>query len=104
VPLLEKALDLRRRIAAMLSYDTWAYYIMEVRSAKNAKGVSVPPFVCHTNIYTCTRQFLDDLETKLCPAGEKECEILLQKNMRSVVFRSMINSISGITGKAHPTL
>jgi len=45
----------------------------------------------------CTRHFLDDLETKLCPAGEKECEILLQKSMRSVVFRSMTNSISGTT-------
>jgi len=39
-----------------------------------------------------------------CPTGEKECEILLHKNMRSVVFRSMTNSISGTTGKAHPTL
>jgi len=38
-----------------------------------------------------TRQFLDDLETKLC---EKECEILLQKNLWSVVFCSMTNSIS----------
>jgi hypothetical protein len=26
----------------------------------------------------CTRQFLDDLETKLRPVGEKEREILLQ--------------------------
>ena len=38
----------------------------------------------------CTRQFLDDLETKL---WEKECEILLQKNLWSVVFCSMTNSI-----------
>jgi hypothetical protein len=34
--------------------------------------------ICHTNIYMCTRQFLDDLETKLRPVGEKEREILLQ--------------------------
>jgi len=26
----------------------------------------------------CARQFLADLETKLCPTGEKESEILLQ--------------------------
>jgi len=39
----------------------------------------------------CTRQFLDDPETKLC---EKECEILLQKNLWSVVFCSMTNFIS----------
>ena len=26
----------------------------------------------------CTRLFLDDLETKLCPAGEREREIFLQ--------------------------
>ena len=34
----------------MLNYDTWAYYIMEVKivkSGKDAKGMSVPTFVCH---------------------------------------------------------
>jgi len=43
VPLLEKALDLRRRIAAMLGYDTWADYVTEVKmvkSGKNAQDVS----------------------------------------------------------------
>jgi len=48
--LLEKALNLRRRIAAMLGYDTWADYITEVKmvkSGKNAKDVSVPNVVCH---------------------------------------------------------
>jgi len=40
----------RRRIAAMLGYDTWADYITEVKmvkSGKNAKDVSAPHFDCH---------------------------------------------------------
>ncbi|KAG2357602.1 hypothetical protein BDR07DRAFT_1453044 [Suillus spraguei] len=63
VPLLEKALDLRRRIAAMLGYDTWADYITEVKMVKSAKNA---------------QDFLDDLEAKLRPVGEKERDILLQ--------------------------
>ncbi|OJA10579.1 hypothetical protein AZE42_04632 [Rhizopogon vesiculosus] len=63
VPLLEKALDLRRRIAAMLGYDTWADYITEVKMVKSGKNA---------------KDFLDDLEAKLRPVGEKEREILLQ--------------------------
>lgn len=63
VPLLEKALDLRRRIAAMLGYDTWADYITEVKMVKSGKNA---------------KEFLDDLEGKLRPVGEKERKILLQ--------------------------
>ncbi|KAG2069924.1 zincin [Suillus decipiens] len=63
VPLLEKALDLRRRIAAMLGYDTWADYITEVKMVKSGKNA---------------QNFLDDLEAKLRPVGERERKILLQ--------------------------
>ncbi|KAF4590074.1 hypothetical protein EYR40_009527 [Pleurotus pulmonarius] len=63
VPLLDKALELRRKIAGLLGYDTWADYITEVKMIKNAKGVF---------------DFLDDLESKLRPVGLKEREILLE--------------------------
>lgn len=63
VPLLEKALDLRRRIAAMLGYDTWADYVTEVKMVKSGKNAE---------------NFLDDLEAKLRPVGEKERDILLR--------------------------
>jgi len=54
--------------------------VKTVESGWNAKGVSLPTSVCHLSyyIYMCTRQFLDDLETKLCPAGERERDIFLQ--------------------------
>ncbi|KAG5220918.1 zincin [Salix suchowensis] len=51
VPLLDKALELRRKIAALLGYDTW---------------------------YVNYSSFLDDLENKLRPVGLKEREILLE--------------------------
>jgi len=38
-PLLSKALDLRRKIAKLLGYPTWADYITEVKMIKNAQGV-----------------------------------------------------------------
>ncbi|PFH53956.1 hypothetical protein AMATHDRAFT_38385 [Amanita thiersii Skay4041] len=63
VPLLDKALELRRKIAKLLKYDTWADYITEIKMVKSAKGVS---------------DFLGDLEKKLRPVGIKEREILLE--------------------------
>ncbi|KAL0577646.1 metalloendopeptidase [Marasmius crinis-equi] len=62
VPLLSKALDLRRKIASLLGYKTWADYITEVKMIKDAKGVF---------------DFLDDLESKLRPVGVKDRETLL---------------------------
>ncbi|KAJ3515380.1 hypothetical protein NLJ89_g1791 [Agrocybe chaxingu] len=62
VPLLDKALELRRKIASLLGYKTWADYITEVKMIKSGKGIE---------------DFLDDLESKLRPVGEKELEILL---------------------------
>ncbi|KII91031.1 hypothetical protein PLICRDRAFT_39628 [Plicaturopsis crispa FD-325 SS-3] len=62
VPLLNKILELRRKITKILGYATWADYKTEVKMIKNAAGVV---------------SFLDDLEQKLRPVGIKEREILL---------------------------
>ncbi|KAE9386902.1 zincin [Gymnopus androsaceus JB14] len=59
VPLLSKALGIRRQLASLLGYKTWADYITEVKMIKNGKG------------------FLDDLEEKLRPVGVKDRETLL---------------------------
>ncbi|KAF8631796.1 hypothetical protein AX17_005011 [Amanita inopinata Kibby_2008] len=63
VPLLSRALELRRKIGKLLGYQTWADYITEVKMVKSAEGV---------------KDFLDDLEKKLRPVGNKEREILLE--------------------------
>jgi len=39
-PLLEKVLDLRRQIAKILGYSTWADYITEVKMVKTAANVN----------------------------------------------------------------
>lgn len=62
VPLLERALDLRRRIASILGYKTWADYVTEVKMVKTGDAAQA---------------FVDDLEAKLRPVGIKEREILL---------------------------
>ncbi|KAI0789664.1 metallopeptidase MepB [Abortiporus biennis] len=62
VPILEKVLDLRRKITVLLGYDTWADYITEVKMVKTANGVV---------------SFLSDLEQRLRPIGLKNREILL---------------------------
>ena len=38
-PIFEKMLGLRRQIASLLGYDTWADYRTEVKMVKTAKGV-----------------------------------------------------------------
>uniref|UniRef100_A0A0W0FS66 Putative metallopeptidase MepB n=1 Tax=Moniliophthora roreri TaxID=221103 RepID=A0A0W0FS66_MONRR len=62
VPLLDKALELRRKIASLLGYKTWADYITEDKMIKNAASVN---------------DFLDGLESKLRPVGVKDMETLL---------------------------
>ncbi|RDB18055.1 Thimet oligopeptidase [Hypsizygus marmoreus] len=62
VPILGKALDLRRQIAKILGYETWADYITEEKMVKSGKGVD---------------DFLNDLEVKLRPIGIKNREVLL---------------------------
>ncbi|KAL1748030.1 hypothetical protein HDZ31DRAFT_30711 [Schizophyllum fasciatum] len=67
VPLLDKALELRRKIADILGYPTWADYITEEKMIKNARGVV---------------DFLGDLEQKLRPVGLKDRETLLAMKQR----------------------
>ncbi|KAJ7147482.1 metallopeptidase MepB [Mycena crocata] len=62
VPLVEKFLSLRRQIAKVLKYPTWADYRTEPKMVKTGKGVV---------------DFLDDLEKKLKPVGMKDRETLL---------------------------
>ncbi|KAJ7288408.1 metallopeptidase MepB, partial [Mycena rebaudengoi] len=62
VPLVDKLVTLRREIAHILGYSTWADYQTEIRMVKSAKRVE---------------EFLDDLEEKLKPIGMKERESLL---------------------------
>ncbi|KAH0586331.1 hypothetical protein H2248_007575 [Termitomyces sp. 'cryptogamus'] len=62
VPILSKALDLRRKIAKLLGYKTWADYITEEKMVKSGHNVD---------------DFLNDLENKLRPVGIKERAILL---------------------------
>lgn len=39
VPILERVLELRRKISAIYGYPTWADYVLETKMAKNAKNV-----------------------------------------------------------------
>ncbi|KAI0372212.1 Metalloprotease [Pilatotrama ljubarskyi] len=67
VPLLDKILDLRRQVAKLLGYPTWAEYVVEVKMAKTAKAVD---------------EFLNDLQQKLRPVGLKDRERLLALKKR----------------------
>ncbi|TDL22641.1 Metalloprotease [Rickenella mellea] len=62
VDLFDQALSLRRQIAAILGYDSWADYITEVKMVKSAHAVD---------------EFLDDLEKKMRQVGIKNLETLL---------------------------
>ncbi|KAH7885032.1 hypothetical protein F5I97DRAFT_1810510 [Phlebopus sp. FC_14] len=61
-PHLARALDLRRRIAAMLGYPTWADYITEVKMVKTASNAE---------------KFLNELQAKLLPIAKHERTTLL---------------------------
>jgi len=63
VPLLDRALELRKEIAGLLGYKTWADYVTEPKMVKSGKNAE---------------DFLDDLEKRLRPVGEKERETLIQ--------------------------
>ncbi|KAF8558611.1 zincin [Imleria badia] len=59
---LDSALRLRREIAAILQYDSWADYITEVKMVKSAANA---------------KKFLDELKSHLDPLGVQERAILL---------------------------
>ncbi|MEP6469149.1 MAG: M3 family metallopeptidase, partial [Chloroflexota bacterium] len=60
-PLLTEALDVRRRIAKLLDYPTWAHYAMEVKMAANPERV---------------RGFYDALVPPLEAAARREVQLL----------------------------
>lgn len=62
LPVLDRILALRRRIAELLGYDTWADYKTEVQMAKTPKAVV---------------DFLTDFERKLHPITLTERDTLL---------------------------
>ncbi|KAF8521046.1 mitochondrial endopeptidase [Gautieria morchelliformis] len=62
VPLVTKALALRRRLASLLGYKTWADFVNEVKMVGSAEGVF---------------KFLDDVLEKLKPVGIKDRQALL---------------------------
>lgn len=74
-------IELRRKVATLLGYASWADYVTEIRMAKTAKNV-VDVSLCPLQFYNRSLQgvhpqFLSDLEQKLRPLGLKEREVLL---------------------------
>ncbi|KAI0372191.1 Metalloprotease [Pilatotrama ljubarskyi] len=65
--ILSRIFDLRREIAHLLGYASWADYITEVKMVKTAKAVE---------------EFLSELEQKLRPVGLKDREALLALKKR----------------------
>lgn len=61
-PVFDQILSIRRRLAAILGYATWADYVTEEKMAKSAQGVFA---------------FLDDVEQRLRPVGVQERATLL---------------------------
>lgn len=62
IPILDRILELRRKIADLLGYGTWADYVTEVKMAKSAQSIS---------------HFLKDVEDTLRPLAQKEHDVLL---------------------------
>ncbi|KAI0822328.1 metallopeptidase MepB [Trametes gibbosa] len=62
-PILKKILGLRREIADLLGYASWADYVTEVKMVKSAEGVG---------------KFLSEVAEKLRPVGLKDRESLLE--------------------------
>ena len=65
VPIFEETLELRRELAALLGYDTYSDYVLEIRMAKKKETVL---------------EFLASLREKLAPYASKELKVLLKVN------------------------
>jgi Zn-dependent oligopeptidase len=62
VPVLDEIIKLRRELASILEFDTFADYVLDIKMAKNTKNVN---------------EFLADLREKLTPLGQAERKKLL---------------------------
>ncbi|KZV91237.1 zincin [Exidia glandulosa HHB12029] len=60
--IFDSVLAIRRKIADLLGYDSWADYVTEVKMVKSAQGV---------------HDFISDVESKLLPVGKRDREQLL---------------------------
>lgn len=79
--MLDKAIELRKEIADLLGYATWADFITEekmVKSAQNVKDVSHDAFASLPANSSHLIQFISDLEAKLRPVGLKDRDTLLK--------------------------
>jgi metallopeptidase MepB len=72
---LDTALHLRRQIAEILQYDSWADYITEVKMVKSAANA---------------KKFLDDLKSHLDPLGIKERATLLALKKEEHLKRGLL--------------
>lgn len=63
VPVLDEILKIRRQIADLMGFETYADFILDVKMAKNSKNAL---------------DFLYDLKEKLTPIGEAEKKVFLQ--------------------------
>lgn len=52
-PVMSKFLELRRQIAKLLNYPTWADYVTEVKMVKSAKGVKEVESILSCLFYAC---------------------------------------------------
>jgi Zn-dependent oligopeptidase len=78
-PLLAEVVELRREVAQLLGFKNWAAYILQVKSSSLPPPPSPLPLTSETVAKTPEKvfEFLDDLENKLRPLGEKEKSELL---------------------------
>ena len=76
VPILERAVEVRHKIADLLGYQTWAHYVLEERMAKTPKRVN---------------GFLLDLKEKFLPGGRKEAAALKELKKEDLAKRKVSN-------------
>ncbi|MGH2418436.1 MAG: M3 family metallopeptidase, partial [Candidatus Limnocylindria bacterium] len=70
-PLLTEALEVRRRIAALLGHPTWAHYAMEVKMAAAPERVRAFYDELVPSLVEAAQRELRDLETMHAAAGEE---------------------------------
>ncbi|KAF8452666.1 mitochondrial endopeptidase [Boletus edulis BED1] len=75
---LDTALRLRKQIAEILQYDSWADYITEVKMVKSAANA---------------KKFLDDLKAHLDPLGTQERATLLGLKKEARPFRNLFLTV-----------